>query len=212
MKKTFFTILLIAVVPFVLSAQPSFRYGLRGGLNYCNLDLRSKSSDSEWPSDYRLSYHVGMVSKYSLNDRISISPELLFSSKGYKEENDEISGTISYNYLSLPIFINYNFLKFLSISAGPEFNYMVAAISHHKSQKNNFMDFYRTYGNRFDFGFEAGISVNFSDKLSASVRYFHGLSSLLDDMQTTDENGTLVTSQAKLQNRSFQLSFAYLIN
>ncbi|HBH23212.1 MAG TPA: hypothetical protein DDY13_07290 [Cytophagales bacterium] len=218
MKKALLTFLLIVVGSTTIIAQPQIKFGIRAGLNYTNTSVISEISVAI-DHKYRFSYHTGIVSLVTLNDKISISPELLYSSKGYKspaQANTNPSGDVyvHYNYLSVPILLNYHLTDKIYLSLGPEFNYMLSAKSKFDSGSIDLFDFWEEHNfdvNRFDFGISGGISIFLIDQLTISGRYFHGLSSVFKGVQQNDENGNPLDEDLKFLNQTFQLSVAYLL-
>lgn len=222
MTKSLITILLVVVVSTSLFAQLNLNFGIRAGANYANNVFKTSEtsilSNFLEENEYRLSYHFGIVSLIKLNEKISISPELLFSSKGYRIDGDQNSNQngdtkFQYNYISFPIFLNFHLRKRFQLNLGPEFNYLVAAKAKLTSETVNLLDILDF--NRFEFGLGGGVSAFLTDELSISIRYFHGLTTVLDQftsIQLTGIQGIPIAEDAKFINRNFQLSLTYLLN
>src|SRR5579864_6933121 len=101
MKKFLLTPFFIFIIVTFSSAQ-RLNFGVRAGLNFSNETLTNLPHP--YPSD-RTSFLIGVYANYSINRKISIQSELLYSSLGAKFDPPM---TEKFNYLSLPIFINYN--------------------------------------------------------------------------------------------------------
>ncbi len=102
---TMFTIVLM----FTLCSSSVFAggltgKGLKGGLNFANLrgdDVEDLDLNS------KMGFCAGGFITYSINDMLAIQPEILFTMKGTKQE-EELWGetfkqTISLNYLEIPV-------------------------------------------------------------------------------------------------------------
>lgn len=79
--KSLLIFLLLVAVSTCLYAQQNFNFGFRGGLNYTNNVLVTDESSLSDENEYRVSYHVGIISSIELTDKFSVSPELLFPVK-----------------------------------------------------------------------------------------------------------------------------------
>ena len=158
-----------------------------------------------------------------ITEKLSTSIEILYSNQGYHFEGYQTSdppgdGNVHYNYISIPIFVEYQPLSKLTIQAGPQLGYLISAKTKFKSETVNLFDFWEFLGiesslNRFDFGIGLGSEFLVSQHTLIGFRYFHGLSSFFENQQSlTDDQGIPVESpNHKNQNRTFQLSIAYLI-
>lgn len=101
------------------------------------------------------------------------------------------------------------------ISAGPEFNYLVSTKSKFDSETIDLIDFWDDSNldfNRFEFGVGGSISAFVTDEFSIGLRYFNGLTTVIEGVQLTDDQGSPIAEDAKLANRTFQLSVAFLLN
>src|SRR5690606_21695360 len=76
-------VIVIASTLFVNAQEKNF--GVIGGLNLANIrGDRTEIMNNSW----RMAYHLGFFSNFSLNDKIALAPRLLFSSKGYDDKID----------------------------------------------------------------------------------------------------------------------------
>jgi hypothetical protein len=220
MKNTILIAALI-ILPFLSSSQSKFRVGVRAGANYVNQVFKTNADiELPEPNDYRLSFHAGVISEYRLNDKFSISPELMLSSKGYQyvlDENFENAGEkvkIQLNYVSMPILVKYQFLDKFCLGFGSEIGYMIDASRKEEDGIYELLDFWKEYDdfNRLDFSLVGAFSFSPLDRFDIGFRYIHGFSSMWKNMILTDVNGYIVDGKAKIQNRTFQLSVAYMID
>jgi opacity protein-like surface antigen len=220
MKKSFIIIFLLAMGSTLLFAQESPRFGLRAGLSYTN-NILTNTDKTAFDNKYRFSYHFGLTGEFTIADHISIAPELLYSSKGYYSEGS-IDTTPSgdskthYNYLTAPIFLNFKPIDELRFGIGTEIAYLLSAKSKFDSEDIDLLNWWSNDQdwevNRLEFALAGGMSIDITRELSVGARYFHGLTGILDPIQITNELGQPTGKEGKNVNRTFQLSFAYLIN
>ncbi len=184
MKKAILSLLFVAGVAFVASAQLS-AVGAKGGVNFANqkfdADGFSVSPDS------RTSIHLGGFAVFGISNNISIQPELLYSGKGSKVDFGGVSSTTKLSYIDIPVLGRYNINEMFSVHAGPQLSFLLAA---EDEDGNDIKDFLTTT----DIGFGFGGQVDLESGLVAGLRYVTGLSDINDD-----GGGT------KIRNRAFQL-------
>jgi hypothetical protein len=140
-----------------------------------------------------LRLQLGVYAKYTLNKSLALQGELLYAEKGVKIDFKSPSSDVkeTYQYISMPLLINYSPLKRLMVLTGPEVSYLAQA----KINGTNFGDL--DTQKRVDFSWILGIGINFTEKISMDVRYFYGIRPVVDyEFQ-------------KKYNRGFQLSLSY---
>lgn len=160
----------IAIMAFALGNAQETRFGIKGGLNISNVvggDVDNTKS--------LVGFHVGGLAEIHVVEKFFIQPELLYSAQGTKFDGPlGTDGDIKLNYLNIPVLAKYYFIenKF-SVEAGPQLGILLSA----KAEGEDIKDFTRSV----DFGFNIGAGYNFTDNLSAGLRYTIGLSPLSDD-------------------------------
>ncbi len=201
-------LLLLTTIIFSISkAQAQTQFGLKAGINYVNNVITSIPNPN---NDYRFSYHAGIFTRVEFTDRFSISPELIFSGKGYQfDPIDAMSlsgGTLHLNYLNFLVIAGYSFNK-LSFELGPEFGFLLSAKSKLDTET---IDVSSIWDNKMDLGIATGFSHQLIEKMRIGVRYIHGLSSVVEPPILLDQNGQSAgRSSIRYQNRTFQLSLGY---
>lgn len=156
----------------------------------------------------RFSYHMGGFSHMPINQRVSLQLELLYANKGYYSRAEDITAYL--HYVNLPVLLNYEVYENLYFGIGPEFGYLVSAkrkLGGHIGEADFF------YDKSWDIGIDAGIEYKPVNFLKVGLRYNYGLSNILgDDVWATDEQGNVLDTQPKMQNRGLQLSVGYIFN
>jgi hypothetical protein len=110
------------------SNDQKVKFGAKAGLN---LSMLNGESGSE------VGFHVGGVAEIKFNDKISLQPELMFSTEGGKYAyNGSIGGTyytynqeIKLNKIILPVMFKYYVIPNLSVEVGPQLDYIVSGKS-----------------------------------------------------------------------------------
>lgn len=195
--------LLAAMITSTATAQ--LNLGVKGGLNVVNMAF-GPPAFIPTQSQYRLSYHVGIYGQSDISDRFSIRPELLFSNKGFRSSDALGKSNVNLYYLSLPILAQYRIWDQLSVVLGPEVSYLLSAKARSAGGKS---DVGFIYDRKIDLGIAAGLGYHVSEKVEIGVRYIYGLLDVIGDFTLTDEQGNLIDSNSKSQNRVFQFSVGY---
>ena len=178
-------ILLLAVLTVLgfanVNAQ-EIKFGIKGGLNFASI-----SGDNTKGTDVVTSFNLGLLSEIPISKKFSFQPELMYSGQGYSLKDD----TIALSYLNIPLMGKYYLTKGLSVEAGPQVGFLLAA----KNDKTNIKDSFNTV----DFGVNFGLGYKLDNGLNFVARYNLGL---------TDINN-VESSSSKNKNSVFQLSVGY---
>lgn len=185
---------LVALLVFVLAAQASmaqFHLGIKGGANITKIDGKS------FRDEFRYGYHLGGFATIGFGGKLAIQPEVLFNQYQTRVDSSFKSvyqGAVAFsdykdiklNYLSIPIMLNYNVGKLLTLQAGPQFGILI------NQNKNLFQNGQDAFKNG-DFSMAGGAVINISS-LRLIGRYTVGLSNVSD-----------IGNQNKWKNQGFQL-------
>ena len=178
-------ILLLAVITVLgfanVNAQ-EIKFGAKGGLNFATI-----SGDNTKDVDLVTSFNFGVLSEIPISDKFSFQPELMYSGQGYSFNDN----TIALSYLNVPLMGKYYVTKGLSVEAGPQIGFLLAA----KNEKTDVKDSFNTV----DFGVNSGLGYKLDNGLNFGLRYNLGL---------TDINNVEGYS-GKNKNGVFQLSVGY---
>ena len=180
---------------FKVKAQ-EINYGIKAGSNYSNFKT---SNTGRLDFEYKFLYHAGIYAEVSINEKLKIQPELLYSAQGSKvflDESDLIGGSsnpgdpiisgskselkYSFNYLLLPIMLEFNFYKGLFIAAGPQSGYLISSKQELIDNSNSYytsQDFNGDF-KKFTIDFNFGIGYKFKNGMNVNVRYSLGLNNI----------------------------------
>ncbi|WP_445731102.1 porin family protein [Mariniflexile sp.] len=212
MKKLSIAIVIILGFSQLMKAQ-DIKFGAKAGLNLANM-----SGDVE-DNSMKLAFHLGGMAEIKISEQFAVQPELLYSAQGAKFSD----GTLSLNYLALPVMAKYAVTENFSIEAGPQFGYLLSAKAKDTSNDNseptyeatakssssnkaqavqaNSRDIKENFKS-FDLGLALGGSYLLGNGMNVGVRYIMGLSN-------TPKNDD---GDFKYKNSVFQLSLGYYFN
>ena len=156
-------------------------------------NVASLSGDGTDDLSSMLNFHAGFFMEIELTKDVKIQPELVFTVYGFKQSEGD-NPNVRLNYVALPVIAKYFVSESFSLDAGPQVGLLVTA----KNGTGSMADVKSAFYDR-DFGVNAGVSYVISEKVSASVRYYFGL---------TD----VTAADSKNFNRAFQLAFQFKIN
>ncbi|GAB2631307.1 porin family protein [Belliella aquatica] len=175
MKKSIFLTALLVLVGFSVSFAQGINFGLKGGANISNFEGSSQNFNSESIT----SYHAGLFLEFGLSDRISIQPELLYSTVGANMTFDGAAEDFrnELGYISIPLLARiYLIPNRLSLDLGPQISYLM-----NESENVNI-----TESNTFDFAVTGGLTLQVIGPLFIQGRYNLGLTDVKPDAEVTN--------------------------
>jgi hypothetical protein len=203
-KKVFLSLAVFAAFAGTARAQEAAsqddnHFGVKAGASFTNL-VGKDVSDAK----YLFGFHAGFVANIDLSERVSIQPELLYSTKGFKQEIAGVKATQSLHYVDLPILVKAKFNQ-VFVEAGPQAGVLLRAKSKFEgggmeestSNKEEFDD--------VDFGYAVGVGYQLASGPMIGLRYNGGLSNV-----GASEVVNGVSSQPKARNNAFQLYVGYM--
>lgn len=226
MKRSFLLFCFVWIA--FLSQGQSFRYGLKAGANYA--DINGKDLDKN-EHRYKLGWHGGVMLniQYPGNTYFSIQPELLYTRKGY--ENNSLptqihdnqgnllysrqnSGLVKLNYLELPVMFNFK-SGIIVFEIGPQLSYLVGvqndamviqtlANGSKISSPDASRMFTKDQVRKFDAGFATGFRLETSNGVGMGLRFNQGFLKI-------NKSGDSEPAVPNGYNQVFQLFASYLI-
>lgn len=199
MKKIVFTT--SACIFFLLNANAQINFGIKGGLNLSNVKFPGSPGNST-----RLGFNAGLLTQVSIFKMFILQPELLYSVKGHKfpATNFDGGGTLSLNYISVPVLVGFRPTKKFAVLAGPEFNFLSSANSKFNGTDHDVSKIYR----KFDMAVDVSVAYKIIAGLGGELRYSYGFEDLVD-VTYTDQNGNDTGKGRIGSNRVFQLVVFY---
>lgn len=188
MKKLLFTLCLLLTVGVVANqaiAQTGF--GIRGGVNFANLN------DIDGEVDSRTGFMAGLYFNFPVtNSPVSIQPEVLYTQKGFESGDD----TFQLDYVEVPVLAKFNFITNGNITPnvyfGPYVGFNVSAEVDTGNGDGLFGDDTETDiedgVENTDFGVTVGGGLDFG-RFDLGVRYNAGLTEVFEDGLIDNDSG-----------------------
>lgn len=193
MKKTLFTLALLAGLTGAAQAQRSnVSLGIKAGPSYSSL-IGAQATNYESV----FGFHAGVFANIGLTDLFAFQPEIIYSQKGAKVPNIDL--TTRLNYVDIPLSFHVN-ADGLFFEAGPQLGILVAA----KDKLGNVSVDRKTLYNTLDFGYLAGLGYQRKSGPGIGVRYNGGFTNV--EKSRTVGN---MTVQNNIRNSAFQLYLTY---
>jgi len=204
MKKLLLSIISVTLMFQSYAQKGEIQLGAKAGLNFATLtgDLDDAKG--------RTSFHLGGIAEIPMTDKLSIQPELLFSSQGATFDSD----ALSLNYINVPILAKYYVTEELSLEVGPYVGYLLSANIKYETEGDDLNP--NTSGERsstkasekedvkddiksLDFGLNVGLGYKMPSGLNFAARYVLGLANASDFENSSQE----------FKNGVFQISIGY---
>ncbi|WP_046246227.1 porin family protein [Hymenobacter terrenus] len=191
MKNELSLLLIICSLGTGVHAQ-SVRYGFKAGGSLTR--FTGSGTPLTGSSDLKPGFHGGAVANVSVNDRLAIQPEVLFSMKG--QQYDLLGATVkeTLNYIDVPVLLKLSTQGFF-LEAGPQLGLLV-------SETN-------TGSKKVEAGYAAGLGYQLESGLNLGLRYNGGISKVYT-VEYRDANN-LPAGTYSPRNQAFQLYVGYLL-
>ncbi|MBI3217973.1 MAG: PorT family protein [Bacteroidetes bacterium] len=122
MKKGVITVLFVLVGLSAFS-QAQVAIGIKGGLNFANIDASSLNA----AYNSRTGYHGGAFVLVKLG-KIGIQPELIYSKQGSTVRINSTDIESNYDYFNIPIVLKLYTVAGINIQVGPQFGFASGTI------------------------------------------------------------------------------------
>lgn len=168
-------------------AQTQFSIGLKGGLNFANLDV----SDIPGTYDNRTGYHLGAFALLKF-PKFGIQPEIIYSEQGSEVKDPNLGSLESnFSYVNVPIIFKLYTIGGLNLQVGPQFGFLTSAKWGDQSIKDELKS--------SDFSVGLGVGWDAPFGLSLDARYNLGVSDVSD------------VAAAQIKNQVWQISAGFKI-
>ena len=179
-----------------MTAFSQITFGARVGINIASQTTQVNSLDINLDSDDNVGFTIGGLVNIAITDAFSIQPELNYIQKGGEDEFELLGETttteLNLNYIEIPVLAKYAFgpetFK-VFVMAGPSIGYGLNGETTIDDEESEDFDWDEEGANRTDFGFQAGVGVQYRN-IFLDARYGFGLSDiedLEDDVDVTNE-------------------------
>lgn len=190
MKKILSLLTFVTLIAIGANAQ-GVSGGLKLGMNLANQTISSSEAGFTASPSFRPSIHAGGYLTLMLSEKFGVQPEVLYSGQGYKQNG----GTMSVNYITVPVVLRYNFTDLFSIHLGPQIGILASAKAKIDGQDDEDM---KEYLKGTDVGVAAGIGIDLPMGLNFGFRFVKGFTNILDE-----------SDEVKYKNYNLQFSVGY---
>ena len=191
MKKTLVTLALLAGLTGAAQAQ-NVSLGIKAGPSYSGFVGKQATN-----YESIFGFHAGVFANIGITDMFAFQPEVIYSQKGAKVSNIDV--TTRLNYVDIPLAFHVN-TDGLFFEAGPQLGILVAAQDKSGSVSVDRKPLYNT----LDFGYLAGLGYQRKSGPGIGLRYNGGFTNV--EKSTTVGS---VTLQNNIRNSAFQLYLTY---
>lgn len=191
MKKLFVVLIVMALGSQVFS-QAKLALGIKGGLNFANLDVSSATA----AYNSRTGYHAGAFVLLKLG-KIGIQPELIYSKQGSSFQINTTSVDANYDYFNIPIVFKLYTIAGINFQVGPQFGFASGNVPVGINGNNGSTIVDKLKGSDISAALGLGWDAPFG--LSIDARYNLGLTKLNEG----------ITTQSEVKNQVIQVSLGY---
>jgi hypothetical protein len=175
---------MVSVISFAQETKPQLttpmevktRFGIKGGVNLASLEIDDNTPVTNFNTNSKTSFHVGVYANLPLSSMFRLQPEILYLGAGSKVQGTPLSGNqggtatyeADFDYIAVPLKLQLATKKGFFVEAGPQFSFLTTA-----RQDNN-------TGNDPDITSRIGLGVH--------ATYLHGLSNVFDTDNADETN------------------------
>ena len=152
--------------------------------------------DNNNDQNLKAGFHAGVFNKIGITESFAIQPELLYSSKGFKNNYDNSAiadgeTKFNLNYIDLPVKLVYNLSRDFEFQFGPYFSYLAGANVDTDAEVLEFFnidatdELDRENFNAFEVGLTGGLGFTI-DPLVFGFNYNLGLTQVAKDDEPTE--------------------------
>ena len=192
MKKWLLPVVLICTTSNAVFSQ-GLKIGIKGGTTI------NKLSGKSFNEQFSFGYHIGGFVDIGITKKWGIQPEVLFNQVN-SDTSSSFSTIYQFNkvskvklqYLSIPLLLNYNPNKFVTLQVGPQYGILM-------NKNNTLVQNGKAAFKNGDFSMLGGLQLNIF-KLKFYGRYAIGLSNIND-----------IDNKEKWKNQSVQLGVGFTL-
>lgn len=171
--KLFIGTITVIVLSISSANAQEARMGVKGGLNISNLYVDNVNDENS-----RIGLNVGLYGQILATDFFAIQPELLYTTKGSKNEYDgfvDQEVKFNLNYLEVPVLAVFKLGEVAELHAGGYGSYLLGAnVSYAGDIVNGGEELDRDNFKTYDYGLVGGLGLNFGG-VQIGTRYNYGL-------------------------------------
>ena len=183
MKTFFFVAGLFLVAALPINAQHA-QFGLKAGVNVASLDVDDGNDIGS-----KAGLYIGGLAHIHVTTHFAVQPEIVFSMQG----GEEGSLKAKYNYINVPVLLQYMTNNGFRLQTGPQVGFLVSA----ENESGNVEVDVKDQLNTVDFAWSFGASYITKSGFGVDARFNLGLSDINE------------SSPPKVHNRVWQFGAFY---
>ncbi len=195
-------IIVLAVTLLVAGAVTAqVKFGVKGGLDVSNI---IKTDDPNFTTNYKTGFNAGITLDVHLVGPLSLAPELLYATKGYKAQTNFGDFDQRTEFIDLPILAKFKLADGFNFLIGPQFSFLTATTNTYSngiatSVQKTYEDDATKFRKSLIDG-AVGVSFDLSKSVDLHARYTL-------DLQKNSENGSSQTPAYR--NQVFQIGLGF---
>jgi hypothetical protein len=188
------------------------RFGIKGGVNLASLEIDDDTPATNFNTNSKTSFHVGVYANLPLSEMFRLQPEILYMGAGSKVKGTPLSGNqgststyeADFDYIAIPVKLQLATKSGFFVEAGPQFAFLTTA---RQDNANGEDPDIKDEGiiKKTDFAAVAGIGYMSRIGLGIHATYVHGLSNVFD----TDNSDTSNPIGGEVSNRGVLIGLHY---
>ncbi len=195
MKRVFLAICLFCISCHLMAQEEKIRFGGKAGINL---------SEIRGSTDYRTSFHVGVLTEIPVLNKISVQPELVYSSQGGETVTSDFEAIFKLDYLNIPVMLKLYLGKRFNFQAGPQVGFLLSArresVDSFGGITETLDEDIKSFLSDVDFGLSFGLAYQWKIGVFIDTRYNLGVT----DISKVEFNNS------DIENGTFQFSLGYM--
>lgn len=194
-----------------MSVQP--RFGIKGGVNLASLEIDDDTPTTNFNTNSKTSFHVGVYANLPIGGMFRLQPEILYIGQGSKVTGTPLSGNqgqnmsyeVDMDYIAVPVMFQLATQSGFFVEAGPQFSFLTTA--RQDNATGNDPDL-KDAGviKKTDFAVLGGIGFTSRIGLGVHATYIHGITNVFD---TDNASTTASPIGGEVSNRGIKIGLHY---
>ena len=160
--------------------------GIKAGVNFANQDITDITTES------KTGFHFGAFFEIRASDKVTVQPEVLFSTHGSNITINNVSEQVDLSYLNIPLLLKFKFLGIFNAHLGPQFG--ILSNAEYDGQDIN------QQLKSLDLALIGGAGINLPMGLVGGARYVYGLTNYNESFDPSNGTGF-----PEVKNKTVQL-------
>ena len=184
----------MAVFAFGFTNAQETKFGVKAGGNLSSLRVDVENVGNV-VFNSNAGFQAGAFAEIKVDSKFAIQPEVLYSYESSKFGLGGDEAKINLSYINVPVMAKYYASEKISLQAGPQIGFLVAAKAKAEGASEDIKDSFKST----NFGLNFGLGYDFTENVIVDLRYNVGLSDISEEEM----------AGGKLRTSGFSLSLGY---